>query len=153
MEAEWHTIMYVYICLCVVCGDSQKCVDSVSFPAHVGGYPIWVPIKLLWFALIRRTCTYIHVFMLVCLIACVHSSPFVFSSAPHPRSRERTQTAISLTKFWAMCVSVCISPAIPLQYVVGPPITMALCVMPTVVTAVKPDPHSLNVCFTCLFSQ
>ena len=56
----------------------------------------------------------------------------------------------SLTKFDRY---VFISLAIPLQYFVLAPVTTALCLMLTVVTAGKPDLNTQSVCFTCLFSQ
>lgn len=66
VEAERYSIMYVYICLCVVWGDSQKCVDSVSFPAHVGGYPKLCSDQI---TLVCADSVYLHVHS--CIYACV----------------------------------------------------------------------------------
>lgn len=68
-------------------------------------------------------------------------------SVPHHTSWKQTQ------KNRIMCVSESILLAITLQYLIHGPITMALCLTLTVVTAMKPDRHALGVCFTCLFSQ
>ena len=56
----------------------------------------------------------------------------------------------SLTKFDRY---VFISLAIPLQYFVLAPVTTALCLTLAVVTAGKPDPNTLGVCFTVYFHR
>lgn len=55
-----------------VCGDSQNCVDSVSFPAHVRGYPKMgsdqITLACADFVCFCMHFLYIHVFKLMCLI-------------------------------------------------------------------------------------
>lgn len=77
--------------MCVVCGDFQNCADSVSFPTHVGSYPKvssdQITLACVYSVCIFMYCSYIHVFMLMCLIACAQlpsfTQPVVSCLVPH----------------------------------------------------------------------
>lgn len=137
MEVQGYLCMYVNIWVSA-CGDSQNCIDSLSFPAHVGGYPK-VGSDQITLACADSVCfclyiSYIHAFKLMCLIACAQSSSFsqpVVCCLLHHTSWERTQKYLIWWSFEInhVCVSMCISLAILLQYFVQAPITMALCLV------------------------
>lgn len=117
----------MYTFACVLCVGIPRNVLTVSvFPLTWAVIPFGFRSNysgLRWFGVLART------FMYLCLCVWLHvythhRLSLLLYHTTH--LGERTRTTISLTKFWAVCVSVCISPTVPLQYVVRPPVTMAL---------------------------
>jgi len=106
---------------------------------------------LCWSCVFAHT---IYIFMYLCSCICFYAHFLIYLCVwcfAHHTSRRRTQWYSNRVLNWITCV--CISLAMPLQYFILAPITMALFLTLNVVTAAKPDPHTLGVCFTCLFSQ